>query len=427
MKETFKDFYKKDKSFYRDLWERCIFVFDTNVLLNLYRYTDNTREELLSILKDISDRIWMPHQVGLEYHFNRLNVIQEQIHSYSKIANIIEDKSKSFLNEINEKLKDYKKRHPKINISKMIEELDQNFKNIISEIKNLEKDHPNYYENDEILNELDKLFKNKVGEPYTKDKLNEIYRDGEHRYKFKIPPGFKDLEEKKKKGKKYFDGLIFSDEFGDLVIWNQMIDKSIKEKKPIVFITDDEKEDWWQIIGNRITVGPRYELINEFRTRTGQDFYMYKTYRFMEFAKKYLNKEIPSEAISEVKDFGGDTSAPRRTMTHPSWKYLNDSEIAIFNKMVLDAESEANPAVANSKYARALQWANSLNESRKIQDLYSRIISNLSPYLANLTPVDRERVFAYLYRTFDVNDESEIDDVTARMIEYIESNILFDY
>ena len=34
-----------------NLWNNCTFVFDTNVLLNLYRYTGNTRRILLEAFK----------------------------------------------------------------------------------------------------------------------------------------------------------------------------------------------------------------------------------------------------------------------------------------------------------------------------------------------------------------------------------------
>ncbi len=46
--------------------EQALFVFDTNVLLNLYRYQSGTRDELLNVLAQLSDRIWIPHHVALE-------------------------------------------------------------------------------------------------------------------------------------------------------------------------------------------------------------------------------------------------------------------------------------------------------------------------------------------------------------------------
>ena len=71
-----------------ELWNRCTFVFDTNVLLNLYRYTANTRDTLLAALDDLKDRVWLPHQVAYEYAKNRFDVIYETIEKYKKLEQL---------------------------------------------------------------------------------------------------------------------------------------------------------------------------------------------------------------------------------------------------------------------------------------------------------------------------------------------------
>ena len=71
MKQTFKEFYNPD---YQNLWETCTFVFDTNVLLDLYRYKGSTKDTFFKVLEKIGDNKWLPYQVGYEYHKNRQNV-----------------------------------------------------------------------------------------------------------------------------------------------------------------------------------------------------------------------------------------------------------------------------------------------------------------------------------------------------------------
>ena len=44
-----------------------------------------TRDELLKIFDEIKDRIWIPHQVALEFHDERLNVIKSLMAAYDKI------------------------------------------------------------------------------------------------------------------------------------------------------------------------------------------------------------------------------------------------------------------------------------------------------------------------------------------------------
>jgi hypothetical protein len=187
MKNKFKTFYSLNDQDYKSLWENCIFVFDANVLLNLYRYTDSTKNQLLKIFEQIKDRIWLPYQVTLEYHFNRLTVIQSQVDSYESISKLIEKKSIKLMNDLNEELKDYKKRHPRIDVGSIIQSLDTSFSELASDIKKLENDHPDYFSGEDlILSAISELFLGKVGDNYDQKKLNEIYKNGENRYKADI-------------------------------------------------------------------------------------------------------------------------------------------------------------------------------------------------------------------------------------------------
>ena len=66
------------------VWEHGVIVLDTNILLNLYRYSEATRDEILSVMEKLKDRLWMPYQVGLEYFNNRVN-------TFSSIADMHKD------------------------------------------------------------------------------------------------------------------------------------------------------------------------------------------------------------------------------------------------------------------------------------------------------------------------------------------------
>jgi len=41
----------------QNLWDNCVFVLDTNVLLNLYRYPENAQKDMLKILNKIKKLI----------------------------------------------------------------------------------------------------------------------------------------------------------------------------------------------------------------------------------------------------------------------------------------------------------------------------------------------------------------------------------
>jgi hypothetical protein len=286
MEELFPGYRKFNNEEFLKLWVECIFVVDTNVLLNLYRYKISTRDELLKLLDEIKDRIWIPHQVALEFHDKRLNVINSLISAYDKIIRLEE----SNYDKINEKLKDCKERHPVIDVDKIIAVLDKNYKSMVDEIEKEKSVHPDWNANDDIKDKIYSIFNGRVGEPYSQNNLEEIYRRGALRYSLKIPPGYEDMGEKKEFPYK---------EYGDLVLWCQLIDESRRIKKPIVFVTDETKKDWWTKKGSST---PCPELIQEFFLETGNLIYIYSPKNFMKRAQEFLKLTIAQDAIKEIED-----------------------------------------------------------------------------------------------------------------------------
>jgi hypothetical protein len=140
---------------------------------------------------------------------------------------------------------------------------------------------------DDLLNILTELFNNKVGDVLPASK--EMEAEMEARYKAFTPPGYKDAD--KKPDKKY----------GDVTLWFQMIEKAKESKKPIIFITDDKKDDWW-LKGKEFAISPRPELRVEMKEKANIEFYMYNSEGFLESANKYLKSDVTNTVIEEVKD-----------------------------------------------------------------------------------------------------------------------------
>lgn len=300
MKKNFEIFYVANTEIIRALWDKAVFVLDANVLLNLYRYSPDTSQTIMKLLENMSDRLWIPHQVALEYNYNRVKIINEQIVAYRKVQKSIETASSQMIASISKDLNTYKKRHPVINVSAITDKIQSSIEAIKNELSDQEKTHPDFVNKDEIRDFLDKHFENKVGEGYTQAQLDAIFVEGEERYKQEFPPGYKDLEDKLGKLKHYGDTVIKS-EYGDLIVWKQIIEFASDTKKPIIFVTDDTKEDWWLKDHGR-TVGPRIELLNEFHHATGEQFYMYESHRFIEYGQNYLNQQVNTAAVEEIKE-----------------------------------------------------------------------------------------------------------------------------
>lgn len=75
MRTSFFGYYPPTSGEYERLWKEATIVLDTNVLLNLYRLPTSARDEFLNVLDLLQDRLWIPHQVALEFQRNRLTVI----------------------------------------------------------------------------------------------------------------------------------------------------------------------------------------------------------------------------------------------------------------------------------------------------------------------------------------------------------------
>jgi hypothetical protein len=305
MKDLFPGNYRPSENELSQLWSECIFVFDANVLLNLYRYPESARRDLLSILENVSNRIWIPHQVALEFQVNRLQVISEQTSKYGKVDKIVRDaqnKLREQLNGLN-----LKKRHSRLDPDELLEKLEPIFNQYLKEVDELKSSQQSISDEDPVLEEIDRLFDGKIGPgPASQSVLDNIYKEGSTRYEDRRPPGYLDAGkgEKRESAPYFFGDLKHKREFGDLILWYQLIDQAKADErfKKLIFVTDDKKEDWWWVVAGK-TVGPRPELLDELRSKANvEQFYMYNPDRFMQFAKDFLNIEIDDKSINQARD-----------------------------------------------------------------------------------------------------------------------------
>jgi hypothetical protein len=279
MRDKFWGYYRPTDEEFKNLWEQCIFCFDANILLNVYCYSSAARERLFLVLEKLSDRIWIPYQTAQEYHKNRLKVISDQLSPYSEIPQELDDQFR----KLKGYLEKYSKRHSFSNIIGA-EYIPKKIQDVHNHIKqkptSSNTEFYNLMSDDKYREKLTELFRDKVGDPYPGNRLADIYKNLEKRYESQIPPGYKDSKKPK------------PDCYGDAIAWLQLIDFGRSQKRPIIFVTDDNKEDWW-LIHKGNTLGPRPELIQEFLAEANVHFYMYTGDKFLERAEGFL--ELPKE------------------------------------------------------------------------------------------------------------------------------------
>ncbi|MFA5033206.1 MAG: PIN domain-containing protein [bacterium] len=380
MKKIFKEYHQFTEQEFKQLWKTCLFVFDTNTLLNMYRYSRTTVDAYFNVLNELKKKkqIWIPYQVGYEFYENRIDVISEYEKSYDDILSIL-GKAKS---DMEVKYKD----HPFLDLCKIKEEMNSGLSGVETKIKQAKNDHPKWLEKDEVLEKLNQLFEGTVGNNYNEKDLDRIKKEGKERYEKKIPPGFKD--DKKPEDKKY----------GDFILWCQIIDKAQKCKKPIILISGDVKEDWWlEKDGKRLM--PLPQLKKEISDKAGVDFHIYTADRFLEL-NKTRKKDIDDSTIKEVRKI----------------RELEEKRMMFRRMSMMENARELNPAILE-RY--------SIEENIH---LLFKIVEDLKTYESEFYPREKEELAHLFYRIRELKSRTihgEIDRMTLEKSYRYTKEILF--
>lgn len=336
------------------MWQECVFAFDANMLLHIYRYTPDTQESFYRVLERLKDRIWIPHQAAIEYYENREKVIEDQLKVYDDINRILDEAYIKLENHLAAF-----KRHVSVKTDPVIEFIKSGTANAKESLEDSKQAHPNTAAAALLGEKLTALFEGKVGDQFSAARLLEIYEEAERRFKAQIPPGYKDA-----KGKEY------PDKYGDAVVWFQLIEHAKALRKPIIFVTDDRKDGWWRKEKGQ-TVSPRPELINEIENEASVKFYMYHSEQFLNHAQEFLELEDQQAAIREVEEIGrqdeayqgaidyfeSQNSISRRVVENPILNYrlareVIDAARALDNPLIRQAVETArsfdNPAVRHA-------------------------------------------------------------------------------
>jgi hypothetical protein len=282
MRDAFPGWYSKSPGELQELWDRAFFVPDANILLHLVRHSSVVRAQLLSVFEHIKDALWIPYQIGLEFHRHRLEVEFAAAEAYDRMMREFQ----AVFVQAKEKLRQLKT-HPVIPVESEIQLLDDVFCEFAARMGQYKANHPT----EELLasaERVSQLAAGRVGIRFSANELAAIRREGEERYRNNIPPGFKDQQ---KTGD--------MDKYGDLIVWKEMLAKAKSDARPMIFITDDLKEDWWHIHRGRKR-GPRPELVEEFLSHTGQAFHIYDLPQFLRYASEKYGA-IPQDAVDQLQ------------------------------------------------------------------------------------------------------------------------------
>lgn len=270
------------------VWDTGIFTVDANVLLDLYRYHDATREALLETIRAFRGRLFLSRQASEEFIRNRMSVVAASAKSFDDADKSLKQLEKA-LKTASEELRS-NRLVPRDIASSLTAQVSSSLKTAQDALSQAQSQHPNYFENDAILAEILELFDGVVGDAPSAEERKTLVAEAERRRREKIPPGYMDAD---KEGDRAA---------GDYVLWTQVLQQAKKIGCPMILVTSERKEDWWEKHGGRRS--PRIELRKEAAEVSGQKILIYETEHFLKLAAKRSGEPVAAGVVAEVRAVG---------------------------------------------------------------------------------------------------------------------------
>jgi PIN like domain len=144
-------------------------------------------------------------------------------------------------------------------------------------------------------------------ESFSAERIQELSKEGEHRFKAKIPPGFEDMNKDVPR------------RYSDYFIWIEAIEAAKKHNFDLLFVTSDMKPDWYEP-GTKLA---RTELYSEFARRTKKRIWIMPLDEFLSRGTDLgLELAIAPTTIEDVADIP-------KVETQPVRQFLPDGRLIL--------------------------------------------------------------------------------------------------
>ncbi|MDR4187793.1 PIN-like domain-containing protein [Bacillus pseudomycoides] len=279
-----------NKEYFDSVWQHGYIILDTSTLDYIERCNVKMAKKLMDIFLIINKRVLTPNHVKEVEMQNYFNLNKEKTTYSELVSKLIDDirslnatSSKGKMSSKIQKFLNKLIRYEHIELvnilnkakSKGTEELlrtleSQEFKRAIDE-------YDIFLQSDTVKNFYHKVMHNKL-KGFSNDELKSIKIEGFDRMKNKIPPAFK-------------DGNKTQNQFGDLIIWKEILQLAKHSSKPIIFITEDRKCDWFDDGKNAKVM--HNTLKKEVKSLCKRDIVEVITLKtFVDYSENYANEDI---------------------------------------------------------------------------------------------------------------------------------------
>ncbi|MDI9980055.1 PIN-like domain-containing protein [Rhodococcus sp. IEGM 1307] len=311
MRNVLPEWYSPDGGVIYSILTAGTIALDANVLLDLYRLGADERQQILDVFAKggVRERLWLPYQAAFEYQKNRVKVATDHVKQYDDIREALAKSESSVLAEVG-MLRD---KSVKAKLEKIVREsLPAAIEQVTDEIERLQSQNTISLEHsasdDEIREKIDALFidEGQIGQKPSEEDIADRMATVDQRYEDKVPPGYKDAS--KREGRE-----------GDLLVWYEILAYAEKSDRPLLYVTSDTKEDWYERVGGK-TAGPRRELRVEMMKKTENFYHQVSLNRFLELANEHLSANVETDTIQVVDEINEQRRAESNLLSelhHP--------------------------------------------------------------------------------------------------------------
>lgn len=274
-----------------------IYVVDTNVLLDLYKFTRSTADEVIAALQQMSHTLFVPHQVMAEF-WGGVGDVRKGAH-HREAAGKIRSSAEDSRHEVERWLKrtglgpesargaDILVRQKAV--AAAVEEL-------VDAIESIQKEANDGQER--IIPALEEAFEGRVGAAITVEQRKHRLAEFKARLESKLPPGFRDVEQRKGNAEK---GM------GDYLVWEECLEEGRRRSAEmgramdLTLITSDLKDDWTRGARDDGLPLAHRVLVREYAAASGGIFRI-RTFRsLLDIAGTYFGAQVSEESKAQVE------------------------------------------------------------------------------------------------------------------------------
>ena len=297
----------------KPFFEAAVVVLDANVLLDLYRYTKDGRDQVLSVLRMFAKnrRLWLPHQVGIEFSRNRAKAVYGRFSNLSTVSKNLNTRFQSAAklikdarDEVAELIRDMAQDDAAADalvrtisedrVHQALREWQDLLTGHLNELRAAEAVSPQHVGvNDPLLPQIAALFGDRIGEAPSEEAIRILVANAcRYRYPNKVPPGFADEQKE--------TDLAAA---GDYIVWEQMIQHAMNLTAPrrLIFVSGDTKGDWYEQDDKGKPIRPWPALHDEMRARADAEILVLTPKLFLRGAHEILGAPLLDQTYDEVE------------------------------------------------------------------------------------------------------------------------------